>query len=656
MAIIYSYPLKSNPSGGDFLVITDSDQDAPDKNRTKSLTLGGLASYVVSSTSGITGGGTLNTIAMFTPDGQKISDSIITQASSGVGVTITGSANITDDLAVVGNVQASTLDVSNISEFLGTASFGGDIAVLSRFLDKDGNTGTAGQLLSSTGNGVAWVSDEGGTVTGTGINNTLPIWTDGPNGVLGDSVITQDPGNSVEITTGSPTGSNCDYRFGVETFSGQKVGTAEGFEFKTGGLSGGYYKSGGFRFEAKLAVGRDSNPSGATLDVGKPTDISPAAYFRNGVVLSNNPSGVQVDNTSMVIGGGNNDIVSGSDSCLAVGNNNQILSDSDNSLVVGQGNTIKNNSDNCFAIGQSNTIDGANTGTNSVRSQVLGFDNSLSNSYSSFIAGGDNTVTTGNNAFALGYSHTLEGEDSQFAFGENCTGPASGQNTFMMGSALTGSNKSMAVGFRNDTSSYPAIDYPNGLGETKFVVGVGSNSNSNAIIITEGGVNRGNPNVEQIPRIILPQQETLEFASDTDATAGGIPTGGLYRNGNDLKINFNETAAPGNEGLTILTPYFQIATPGGSDTYTQLNNIVDFDWSGGSGTYEYILPSATAIPYRKIRFVNNSTITASTKVHITAPTGETIDGGAFYEINKAYNGCAVWSDGVQWIVIQAKAS
>jgi hypothetical protein len=107
--------------------------------------------------------------------------------------------------------------------------------------------------------------------------------------------------------------------------------------------------------------------------------------------------------------------------------------------------------------------------------------------------------------------------------------------------------------------------------------------------------------------------------------------------------------------ITKLVPYFQIATPGGSDTYTQSNNIVDFDWSGGSGTYEYILPSATAIPYRKIRFVNNSTVSANTKVRITAPGTETIDGGAFFEINKAYNGCAVWSDGVQWIVIQAKA-
>ena len=52
--------------------------------------------------------------------------------------------------------------------------------------------------------------------------------------------------------------------------------------------------------------------------------------------------------------------------------------------------------------------------------------------------------------------------------------------------------------------------------------------------------------------------------------------------------------------ITKLVPYFQIATPGGSDTYTQSNNIVDFDRSGGSGTYEYILPSATAIPYRTI--------------------------------------------------------
>ena len=132
---------------------------------------------------------------------------------------------------------------------------------------------------------------------------------------------------------------------------------------------------------------------------------------------------------------------------------------------------------------------------------------------------------------------------------------------------------------------------------------------------------------------------------------GSIGTAGQVLSSDGGQIEWVDPSA----AITKLIPYFQLATPGGSDTYTQSNNIVDFDWSGGSGTYEYILPSATAIPYRKIRFVNNSTISASNKIRITAPGTETIDGGAFYEINKPYNGCAVWSDGVQWIVIQAKA-
>ncbi len=133
----------------------------------------------------------------------------------------------------------------------------------------------------------------------------------------------------------------------------------------------------------------------------------------------------------------------------------------------------------------------------------------------------------------------------------------------------------------------------------------------------------------------------------TYGTAGQV----LSTTGSGQNVKWVDPSA----AITKLIPYFQTATPGGSDTYTESNNIVDFDWSGGSGTYEYILPSATAIPYRKIRFVNNSTISASNKIHITAPGTETIDGGSFYEINKPYNGCAVWSDGVQWVVIQAKA-
>jgi len=95
MAIIYSYPEKTTPAGGDFLVITDSEQSAPKKNRTKSLTIDNLGDYIISSNNLIAGGGTLNTIAMFTPDGQRIGDSIITQSTIASNITISGNATFT---------------------------------------------------------------------------------------------------------------------------------------------------------------------------------------------------------------------------------------------------------------------------------------------------------------------------------------------------------------------------------------------------------------------------------------------------------------------------------------------------------------------------------------------------------------------------------
>lgn len=106
-----------------------------------------------------------------------------------------------------------------------------------------------------------------------------------------------------------------------------------------------------------------------------------------------------------------------------------------------------------------------------------------------------------------------------------------------------------------------------------------------------------------------------------------------------------------------LIPYVTTATPGGSETYTALNNIVKIGWSGGNGIYVINLPSATAIPYRNIRFTTNGTYPGggAHKVRFTATGGEIIDGAAYYEISKAYEGISIWSTGTEWIVIQAKA-
>tara|TARA_R100001509_G_scaffold86846_1_gene49457 strand:- start:1845 stop:2636 length:792 start_codon:yes stop_codon:yes gene_type:complete len=130
MAIIYSYPQKTSPSGGDFLVITDSAQPAPNKNRTKSLTIDNLAAYVVTSTSAITGSGTLNTIPIFTGP-TTIGDSIITYDVTGnfiqigAGTTRLTSSSINAD--VVSTAQVTTTNIFGSGG--GTVTLNGNTAI-----------------------------------------------------------------------------------------------------------------------------------------------------------------------------------------------------------------------------------------------------------------------------------------------------------------------------------------------------------------------------------------------------------------------------------------------------------------------------------------------------------------------------------------------
>ena len=111
------------------------------------------------------------------------------------------------------------------------------------------------------------------------------------------------------------------------------------------------------------------------------------------------------------------------------------------------------------------------------------------------------------------------------------------------------------------------------------------------------------------------------------------------------------------DAVVKLIPFVTTASPGGSETYTALNNIVKIGWSGGNGIYVINLPLATAIPYRVIRFTTNGTYPGggAHKVRFTATGGETIDGAAYFEISKAYEGISIWSTGTEWVVIQAKA-
>ena len=286
--------------------------------------------------------------------------------------------------------------------------------------------------------------------------------------------------------------------------------------------------------------------NGSLVTISSPTDQTGKAIFRTGIVLSSSPGGVTVDDTSMVIGAGNNDIISGADHCLAVGNNNQILTNSDNSISVGQGNTMTFGTA-CAVFGLSNTITGSNTVTE--RCLVAGFSNSISGgAKSAIVLGGSNTLNTnGGQGIILGNSNNISGNqsnDSGYILGNNVTitTDSSGnlQNAFGIGANLDLQNGQMVLGYRNVSSglSYPPVNYNQGLGETKFVLSVGTQTgtNSNALIITEGGVTRGTSSVAQVPRIVMPTVVGFNFADDTAAAAGGIPIGGLYHNAGALRI------------------------------------------------------------------------------------------------------------------------
>lgn len=153
---------------------------------------------------------------------------------------------------------------------------------------------------------------------------------------------------------------------------------------------------------------------------------------------------------------------------------------------------------------------------------------------------------------------------------------------------------------------------------------------------------------------------TIPLGTKFHGVASGVETvnkGSATANANRDSYTIDEICAYCDSGvIALLEPEFLTATPGGSSIISTTKNIIDITWVGGAGTYVLTLPSATAIPYRFLRIVNNSTVSASNKVDVTAPVGETIDGGASYEINKSFNGIAVWSDGSNWIVIQAKST
>ena len=155
--------------------------------------------------------GTLNNIAMFTPDGNSVGDSPMSLYSGRILVAqgtdfeaynaAFKNVEILDDV-VIGEDNQDTLTVNSISNFnelvtVNDLSRLHSVRIINTLADSDDEVGTSGQILSSTGTGVQWIDNDPDNVSGT--LNTIAMFT--PDGdSVGDSPITFNDVDTIDVT------------------------------------------------------------------------------------------------------------------------------------------------------------------------------------------------------------------------------------------------------------------------------------------------------------------------------------------------------------------------------------------------------------------------------------------------------------------------
>ena len=108
-----------------------------------------------------------------------------------------------------------------------------ELQPIDKLLDSSGDAGTSGQILSSTGSGTNWITSSSGTITGSGSQNYIPLWSSGT--VLTDSIISSS-GGDVTIN-----GSDNDPRIYINPLGGD-IGDTAMIQFNSRGHVG--YTSG----------------------------------------------------------------------------------------------------------------------------------------------------------------------------------------------------------------------------------------------------------------------------------------------------------------------------------------------------------------------------------------------------------------------------
>ena len=203
----------------------------------------------------IGGGGSSNTIALFTGSGYTIGNSILTQNAGNTALSIAGDLNATGTISAtnlsgdgtsVTNVNAATLEGQNGSYYsnanninAGTLSDNRLSTNVAKYNDATanfvGNLQQNGDNVCTTAGNCAGV---GGSIVGSGTANTIALFTD--TGSIGDSILTQNAGGTTVSISGGLAVSGA---ITATSLAGDGNGVTNVDAIQLNGQAGSYYQN-----------------------------------------------------------------------------------------------------------------------------------------------------------------------------------------------------------------------------------------------------------------------------------------------------------------------------------------------------------------------------------------------------------------------------
>lgn len=208
---------------------------------------------------------------------------------------------------------------------------------------------------------------------------------------------------------------------------------------------------------------------------------------------------------------------------IATGNYNIIVGGGDDGTSPGFDNDILNTSGWSSIVGGRNNSVNQNSAGYSLHSIMGGENNNISGFGNGHcIVGSRASTNTGAGSNAK-FNIVLGGENAQEeSWGGATVGAFNANNE--------GRNYCVVIGGTGAFISNAADD--------SGIVGGDSNTNTHDRSIVLGGSSQSTTRDDEVvvPNLTITDYAVLDFASDALAAAGGIPLGGVYRTGNDLKI------------------------------------------------------------------------------------------------------------------------